>query len=85
MKIQVYDHSPTREQNAINNGEFVPASDYTLPAGQEARGCDWTEDEDGNWHTGCGEMFVFTTDGPVENKMRFCPYCGKALVTNGGA
>ena len=39
--------------------------------------CVWAEDEDGNWDTGCGEMFVFEAGGPAENGMVFCPYCGK--------
>jgi len=46
--------------------------------------CAWTEDEDGNWHTGCGQVFNLCMGTPDENKLRFCPYCGKALVTKGG-
>jgi ribosomal protein S27AE len=44
--------------------------------------CAWTlEDEDGRaYQTSCGEMFEFTDGGPVENKAKFCQYCGKALV-----
>jgi len=38
--------------------------------------CNWTQDEDGNWDTRCGEKFVFITDGPIENHMKFCCYCG---------
>ncbi len=33
----------------------------------------WTEDWEGNWDTS-------EADTPSENGMRFCPYCGKALV-----
>jgi hypothetical protein len=40
------------------------------------RTCVWREDEDGVWHTGCGEAWQFTTDGPTENSQRFCGYCG---------
>lgn len=32
------------------------------------------------WETDCGEAFVFETDGPKENKMKFCCYCGKPLT-----
>lgn len=40
--------------------------------------CQWKEDEDGNWWTGCGEGFVFTADGgPFAHNFRHCPYCGK--------
>ncbi len=42
--------------------------------------CTWTEDEEGNWDTACGEMHTFAWDGPIENKHRFCPYCGKPLL-----
>lgn len=41
--------------------------------------CSWNEDAGGFWETSCGEAFVFTADGPVENGMRFCPYCGRSL------
>jgi hypothetical protein len=41
--------------------------------------CTWTEDEDGNWWTGCGEGFVFTSDGPAANKMKWCCYCGHPI------
>jgi hypothetical protein len=43
--------------------------------------CQWTEDEDGNWSTACGECFVFETGGPKENKAQWCPFCGGKLET----
>ena len=43
--------------------------------------CTWTEDEDGAFETGCGDMFDFTNDGPSENGFKFCPYCGGELAT----
>jgi hypothetical protein len=44
--------------------------------------CLWTEDQDdGKWDTDCGESFVFTTDGPMENGMDYCCYCGGGLIT----
>ena len=43
--------------------------------------CEWTEDDDGDWTTDCGQMFAFLTEhGPAENGMKFCCYCGKPLV-----
>jgi len=42
-------------------------------------GCVWTEDNDGNWFTTCGEGQVFETGGVTENHYRFCPFCGKAI------
>ena len=45
-----------------------------------SRTCDWTPDDDGIYETTCGHSFVFTDDGPVENKMVFCCYCGARLT-----
>ena len=38
--------------------------------------CDWTEDEDGNWASACGETWCFTEGGPKENRVKFCHGCG---------
>lgn len=44
--------------------------------------CRWQEtmgpDED-FWHTACGEDWVFPEGGPNENKMNFCPMCGRPM------
>jgi hypothetical protein len=42
--------------------------------------CQWTQDSDGNWNTDCGYLFVFLANGPRENGMQFCCYCGKELI-----
>ena len=42
--------------------------------------CTWREDEDGNWCTECGNIFVLDGAPPDEHGMRFCCYCGRALV-----
>lgn len=42
--------------------------------------CVWTEDEGGNWNTGCDNSFVIIEGSPAENKMRFCCYCGKPIT-----
>jgi len=41
--------------------------------------CEWVEDVDGIWDTGCGQFFVLEDGTPSDNKMRWCPYCGKSL------
>ena len=41
--------------------------------------CCWSEDEDGNWDTDCGEKHILIDGGPRENYMRFCCYCGSPL------
>jgi hypothetical protein len=43
--------------------------------------CLWGEDSDGNWETGCHEMFIFTDGGVRDNDFRYCPYCGKKIKT----
>lgn len=44
------------------------------------KACEWKEDADGNWDTGCGSSFAIIDGTPEENKMAFCPYCGGQLV-----
>lgn len=41
--------------------------------------CQWASDDEGTWHSECGEAFVFNDGSPTDNRMRFCPYCGKSL------
>lgn len=42
--------------------------------------CNWQYDESHDkWDTNCGEGFQLMCDGPKENKMKFCPYCGLKL------
>jgi hypothetical protein len=41
--------------------------------------CQWSEDEDGNWETACGQTFVLSEGTPSENSFKFCCYCGKQL------
>lgn len=43
--------------------------------------CVWTEESDGEyWNTTCGQSFCFLDGGPVDNKMKYCCYCGFALT-----
>lgn len=45
--------------------------------------CTWTEDEDGLWWAACEgnkRTWEFNSAGPLENSMRFCPFCGRKLV-----
>lgn len=50
-----------------------------LRANSVAR-CEWIEDENGTWDTGCGNAFQITDGTPAENRFKFCAYCGGALV-----
>ena len=45
----------------------------------ETKSCAWTEDADGNWHTGCQQIHVFISGTPQENGYVFCPYCGRKI------
>jgi len=45
-------------------------------AQERARWCSWNQDDDGYWHTACGNAFEFMNDGPNENGTVFCQYCG---------
>lgn len=42
--------------------------------------CAWSYDEWHDvWYTDCGNAFVLINGTPVENDMRYCPYCGNLL------
>lgn len=50
---------------------------YTTPPAPSATDCEWTFDESQySWHSACGEDYLFTDGGPVENRVRFCQGCG---------
>ena len=49
------------------------------PAGRVLAKCRWTDDGDGNWSTGCGELWSFIDGGPKENGVRHCLLCGKRV------
>jgi len=73
--------------SALKQARLRPVLESCLRAGRaeglrEAadRQCEWCEDDDGVWHTGCGHAFWFDSDGPVENLQKFCGYCGGNLI-----
>ena len=42
--------------------------------------CTWAYDDLYDfWATACGESFIITEGDPKENKMAFCPFCGKPI------
>lgn len=41
--------------------------------------CVWSEDDKGNWDTGCGNLFVLNDGTPYDNEMGFCCYCGHKI------
>jgi len=46
----------------------------------ENRICVWSEDDDGLFHTMCGNIHEFLEGGPLDNMHVFCPYCGARLL-----
>ena len=48
---------------------------------QNAGVCKWKveSEDDGRYETGCGTLFQFLVDGPIENGFKFCSYCCKEI------
>lgn len=47
--------------------------------------CTWQQDGDSDsdaWGTTCGHYFRLDDGTPTDNKMKFCCYCGKTLVSS---
>jgi hypothetical protein len=42
--------------------------------------CEWTEDADAVWNTGCGNASVLEEGSPADNDYKFCCYCGGAIL-----
>jgi hypothetical protein len=59
--------------------ERAEAAERELAALKAQGACEWVEDSDGNWHTGCGHMAIYEVGTPHENCQRFCCYCGHPL------
>jgi hypothetical protein len=69
-----------RWQSALEKeARAVLAAADAVPLAPEVHRCDWKENEDGQWPTGCGHCFDFIDDGPEENGFKFCPFCGGML------
>ena len=44
--------------------------------------CRWTYDEHHDkWDTGCNNAFTLLNDGPQENGLIYCPYCGAHIYS----
>lgn len=42
--------------------------------------CEWHQDENGLYHTSCGEIYETIAGTREENGIMFCPYCGREVV-----
>ena len=61
-------------------------SPETAPVRQEneLKPCRWVqEDHGGYWQTSCGRYHEIPARSPAENGMKFCTYCGSALIGDG--
>jgi hypothetical protein len=51
------------------------------PLSEKQRTCEWLCDEDGIWHTGCGQVWVFDDGGTLkDHHVKFCYHCGAHAV-----
>lgn len=70
-----------KREDAENFKELVERAHCAIPENVPDQNiCEWSEDEDGNWDTKCGEKHVFFDGGPSANNHMYCPYCGKRIV-----
>ena len=67
--------------DALRTAERQRAEYADAEAKQYQDLCIWTDMDDdyGGWETSCGEAFCLVDGTPRENKMHFCPYCGRKL------
>lgn len=40
----------------------------------------WGDDDCDYWETECGGLFQITEGTPKDNKMGYCPYCGRLIL-----
>ena len=49
---------------------------------EQSPNCEWSTEENTDWwQSGCGEEWAIPNGTPQDNDMRFCPMCGKKLIT----
>jgi Mg2+/Co2+ transporter CorC len=65
----------------INMKTNTDTNEATRTTSSPATGstCEWIDQED-YWQTQCGDDFVFTVGGPLENNFKYCPYCGDEII-----
>lgn len=73
-------HKPWCSEQArkINGGCICKAeSSFAAPT---LLACCWSENSNGAWATGCGNLYEVNDGTPLENKMHFCCFCGRKLT-----
>lgn len=61
-----------------DNELFCRLADLIEP--EQERTCEWHQDENGLYHTSCGEIYETIAGTREENGIMFCPYCGREVV-----
>jgi len=41
--------------------------------------CEWKKGYMNNWETSCNDSWLMIIGTPFENRMKFCPYCGRKI------
>ncbi len=92
MMAKIKQQAAEIEQLKTNNGKLsatIELRDKEIERLKEENTeegrCTWGQedqyDADENaWDTDCGESFYFMFDGPVANRFKACPYCGKKII-----
>lgn len=44
--------------------------------------CEWKleDDEEGVWYSACENAWIFEEGTPIDNMMKYCPFCGRLLT-----
>ena len=58
--------------------DIVEIADKVLKE-KEPKTCKWTLDDDGVYHTGCGEMWQSESGSRSDNGVRYCQRCGRRV------
>ena len=62
-----------------------PSDRIAMDAKSKQKPCLWVEDNyEGYWVGSCGVKWGYEDGSPRENRMIFCPLCGKRLKQQGG-
>jgi hypothetical protein len=60
---------------------MTPPKARGLKRGKRKKFCPWVYNEtDDFYETSCNNGWMFTEGTVKQNKVRFCPYCGKLVV-----
>lgn len=79
----VHDYFEFEAANDTDMDAFLHAHIKKAITDEKVPQCVWTVGDEvygEPWETSCGNAFTLENDGPKENGMKFCCYCGKVLI-----